>query len=402
MAKFKYVATTPEGVTVTGTIESPTTIGARDAIAEKALSIVSLREKSGANIQLTKKKVPREAIMHFSRQLAAFIRAGIPILEAIDVLGQEVDNVTFKRVLLEMADALRRGDQISAAVAEHGKVFPRFYVDMLKAAELTGKLDSVLDQVASYIERDLDARRKIRSAMTYPAMIGVMSLVTVGILTVFVLPRFEVFFKSLDAELPLPTRMVLGAAGFLGTWWWAVAGGAAIFGVLLILGLRTGRGRAIRDALLLKVPVIRDVVKFAIVERFCRILSSMLDAGVPLPDALIVVTESTRNAVYEKALVRVREDIMEGDGIATPIARAQLFPPTVLQMVRVGENTGTLDQQLHVAAGYYEQELDYKIKKLTALFEPAMIVFMGLVVGFVAVALVSAMYGVFRQAGTLG
>jgi type IV pilus assembly protein PilC len=402
MAKFKYVATTPEGAKVSGVVESNTTWGARNAIAEKALSVVSLKEKKGANIELTKKKVKREEIMHFSRQLAAFIRAGIPILEAIDVFGQEAANPTFRRVLLEMGEALRRGEPLSAAASFHGKVFPNFYVDMLRAAELTGKLDAVLDQVAAYIERDLEARRKIRSAMIYPALIGVMSVVTVAILTVFVLPRFKVFFESLNAELPLPTRMVLTAAGFLGQWWWAIAGGIAVIGLVLLIFVKTQRGRRAKDGLLLKLPVISPVVRFAIVERFCRILASMVQAGVPLPDAMIVVNESTRNLVYEKALMRVREEMLEGEGIATPIARANLFPPTVTQMVRVGENTGTLEHQLETAASYYEHELDFKIKKLTALFEPAMIVIMGAVVGFVAIALVSAMYGIFRQAGTLG
>jgi type IV pilus assembly protein PilC len=402
MPKFKYVATTSQGVKTSGVIESPTTWGARAAIAEKALSVVTIKEKKGANLELTKKKVKREEIMHFSRQLAAFIRAGIPILEAIEVFGEEAANPTFKRVLLEMGEALRRGEPLSAAASFHGRVFPNFYVDMLKAAEMTGKLDTVLDQVAAYIERDLEARRKIRSAMTYPALIGVMSLVTVGILTVFVLPRFEVFFESLDAELPLPTRMVLTGAAFLGQWWWAIAAGLVFLGLLLFASLKTARGRRAKDSLMLKLPVIREVARFSIIERFCRILSSMLGAGVPMPDAMIVVTESTRNAVFEKSLMHVREEMLEGEGISGPINRSGLFTPTVTQMVRVGENTGTLDQQLEVAATYYEQELDYKIKKLTALFEPAMIVFMGLVVGFVAVALVSAMYGIFNQAGTLG
>ena len=401
MAKFKYVATTPEGAKVTGVLEASSSGGVHIALADKLLSPVSVKEKRGFNVELTKKRVKPEEIMHFSRQLAAFIRAGIPILDAIDVFAEEAHNPNFKDVLLTMSLALRRGERLSVAAAAHGKVFPRFYVDMLKAAELTGKLDTVLDQVSGYIERDVEARRKIRSAMTYPALIGVMSMVTVGILTIFVLPRFESFFASLDAKLPLPTRMVLSAASFMAKWWWAVLAGLAVIGGLGYLALRTARGRRVRDRLLLKLPVVKGVVHYAIIERFCRILSSMIGAGVPIPDAMVVVTESTRNAVYEKALVQVREEMLEGEGIATPIARSELFPPTVMQMIRVGENTGTLDHQLEVAAGYYEQELNYKIKKMTSYFEPAMIAFMGLVVGFVAVALVSAMYGIFRSTGSL-
>jgi type IV pilus assembly protein PilC len=353
--------------------------------------------KSILQYEITKKKVPRQEIMNFSRQLAAFIRAGIPILEAIDTFTEETGNKTFRAALDSIGVALRRGETFSDAVAGQGAAFPRFYVDMLRAAELTGRLESVLDQLSRYIERDQEAKRKVRSAMTYPALIGVMSLVTVGILSVFVLPRFKTFFQSFNAKLPLPTRMVLAMGAFVGTWWWAIA-----FAVVVLLAagftiFKSAAGRAGVDKALLKLPVVADVVKYSIVERFCRILASMVKAGVPLPDAMVVVSEATRNKVYERALVQVRAAMLQGEGIAGPIARTHLFPTAVTQMVRVGENTGTLDEQLATAAAFYEQELDYKIKKLTTLFEPAMIVFMGVIVGFVAIALVSAMYGIFRQ-----
>ncbi len=354
-------------------------------------------KKSIWQFEITKKRVPRADLMNFSRQLAAFIRAGIPILEAIDTFAQEAGNKVFREALFSIGEALRRGETFSAAVGAHGRIFPRFYVDMLRAAELTGRLDSVLDQLSRYIERDLEARRKIRSAMTYPALIGVMSLVTVGILSVFVLPRFKTFFESFHAKLPLATRMVLATGNFVGNWWWALLLGGAFFVTMIVGGLQTASGRIWLDKTLLKLPVVSDVVRYAIIERFCRILASMVNAGVPLPDAMIVVTESARNKVYERALVKVRDAMLEGEGLATPITRTNLFPSAVTQMVRVGENTGTLDVQLETAAAFYEQELDYKIKKLTTLFEPAMIIFMGLVVGFVAIALVSAMYGIFRQ-----
>jgi type IV pilus assembly protein PilC len=335
--------------------------------------------------------------MNFSRQLAAFIRAGIPILEAIDTFAEEAGNKVFREALSGIGTALRRGETFSAAVGAHGRIFPRFYVDMLKAAELTGRLDSVLDQLSRYIERDLEARRKIRSAMTYPALIGAMSLVTVGILSVFVLPRFKTFFASFHATLPLATRIVLAAGNFVGQWWWAIAAVAATAALGLLVMFKSAAGRAGLDRILLKLPVAADVVRHAIVERVCRVLASMVTAGVPLPDAMVVVAESARNKVYERALVKVREAMLAGEGIAGPIQRSNLFPRAVTQMVRVGEATGTLDTQLETAAAFYEQELDYKIKKLTALFEPAMIIFMGLLVGFVAIALVSAMYGIFRQ-----
>jgi type IV pilus assembly protein PilC len=225
----------------------------------------------------------------------------------------------------------------------------------------------------------------------------VMSVITIVVLATFVLPKFKVFFKSLDAKLPLPTRMLLAVTDFLTNWWWTLALGGAALILIVFSALQTESGRYTRDKLLLATPVVGETIQYALVERFCRILASMVTAGVSLPEALRVATDSLRNRVYMRSLDSVNESMLEGQGIAGPLARTALFPATAVQMLRVGEETGTLDNQLEVTAQYYETELDYKIKKLTALFEPAVIVVMGLIVGFVAVALVSAMYGVFNQ-----
>ncbi len=224
-----------------------------------------------------------------------------------------------------------------------------------------------------------------------------MSVVVVVVLAVFVMPRFEVFFASLDAELPLPTRMLLAVTDFVGDYWWALAGGLAALLFLLFAGTRAEQGKYLWHKLLLKVPVLGETLRFVLVERFARILAAMVGAGVSLPEALRVATESLRNRVFMRALSGVGESMFRGEGLAQPLTATGLFPTTATQMIRVGEETGTLDNQLEVTAAYYEGELTYKIDKLTALFEPLVIIVMGVVVGFVAVALVSAMYGVFNQ-----
>ncbi|HVF74897.1 MAG TPA: type II secretion system F family protein [Acidimicrobiales bacterium] len=402
MTKFKYEATRDDGTVVTGVVKSDTIGGARNALLGKGLDADTLEEKhSKLNIEITKERVPRAELMHLSRQLAAFLRAGIPILEAIEVLRDGAPNRTLRRVLGDIGESLRGGSTFLAAIGEHPEVFPDFYRGMIGAAELTGQLDSVLDQLSHYIERDLEARRKIKSALAYPIVIFVMSIVTVAILTVFVLPRFKSFFASLDAELPLPTRIMLAATDFLGVWWWALGAGAAAVVLAVFLHRRTASGRARWDSLLLKVPVIGETVRFAVIERFCRVMASMVRAGVPLPDAMVVAGDSANNAVFQKALGGARGAMMRGEGIARPIAATNLFPIAAVQMFRVGEDTGSLDDQLQSAATYFEQELDYKVKRMTTLFEPAVIIVMGLVVGFVAIACVSAMYGIFRQTSNL-
>ncbi len=228
-------------------------------------------------------------------------------------------------------------------------------------------------------------------------VVAAMSVVTVVVLAVYVLPKFQEFFADLDAKLPLPTRMMMGFTAFMQEWWWAILAGIAGAVLLYLVAMLTERGRYVRDATLLKLPVIGEAIQYALVERFCRVLASMVTAGVNLTDSLAVTTESLRNRVYIRRLTDATEQMLEGQGIAGPLQRTDLFPGVATQMLRVGEDTGSLDTQLAITAEYFETELDYKIAKLTALFEPAVIIAMGVVVGFVAVALVSAMYGIFTQ-----
>jgi type IV pilus assembly protein PilC len=353
--------------------------------------------KSILQFEITRKTVPRKELMHFSRQMAVFLRAGIPVLDGLEVIAEDMGDKTLQKALVDMAEALRSGATFSDSAARHPEAFPPFYLGILRSAELTGNLDTVLDQLSEYIERDLEARRKITSAMVYPGIVLAMSMVTVVVLTAFVLPRFEDFFSSLDAKLPITTRILLNASHFLTTWWFLFAGVGVASAVFVAVSLKSDKGRAARDRLLLRLPIVGDLTRHAILERFCRILSSMVGAGVPLPDAMTVTGVATNNVVYQRGIDDARLAMIRGEGLAKPLAETGLFPAAARQMFRVGEETGTLDQQLQTAAVYFDRELDYKLKRFTNLFEPAVILMMGVVVGFVAIALVSAMYGIFSQ-----
>src|SRR6266542_6824439 len=398
VTKYAYVAMRVDGQFAKGVQKADSREAAELALYEHELRNIRITEKkSFLKAELSAPRVKREEVMHLSRQLGAFIKAGVPLIDAVHSLGADGKNSSVRRMMADVELRLRGGEKLSDCFDRHPKIFPEYYRGILRSAELTGKLDTVLDQLARYLERDLEAKRKIKSAMIYPVIIAIMSLGTVIVLSTFVLPRFKVFFNSLHAKLPLPTRMLLTTTGFVGTYWWALIGGLLGFALLVYAALRTEAGRHARDKLFLALPVLGDTIRFALVERFCRILSSMVSAGVALPEALRVATESLRNLVFMRSLSQVGEAMLEGEGLAQPLAGTGLFPTTAAQMMRVGEETGTLDTQLEVTARYYEGELDYKIKKLTSLFEPAVIIVMGLVVGFVAVALVSAMYGIFNQ-----
>lgn len=396
MAVFKYTAVTPEGQQVKASIEGVSLTAAENDLLRQNLKVLKIKEKKGfAEIEISPERVPRQEVMHFSRQVAAFVRTGIPIVDAVRVVEEGTDNKRFKAILADIGQQLQGGVPFSEALEPHSSVFPRYYLGILRSAELTGQLDTVLDQLSLYIERDMEARSKVKSALTYPAVILVMSVLTMVVMVAFVLPKFVDFFDDLGAELPLPTRMLLGFSAAFSQWWWVLA--LVVLG-LVVLHVASGRSEAglrKRHALLLRIPVIGVIVQYSAVERFCRIIAAMMRAGVPLPEALASAIESTNNQVFVDGLRVARDEMLEGEGVAAPLERTGLFPSAAIQMARVGEETGTLDTQLENAATYYGRELEYKLRRLTDLFEPAVIIAMGVIVGFVAVALISAMYGVF-------
>lgn len=395
MAKFQYAAESLDGTVVRGSLRAGSPADARTMLLDRELIVGDVTQNAPL-VRLRRSKVSNTELMHLSRQMSAFLRAGIPILEALELMGEESANTRLRDVLAAVADSVRSGETLSEAFDQHPTVFPLSYRTMLRSAELTGELDLVLEQLSGYLERDVEARQKIRGALAYPAIVAGMSMVTVLIITIFVLPRFKLFFASLNRELPLPTRILISVTGLLADFWPFLFGSLALIAVGLVYAMRTERGRLTRDRVILKVPVLGDIVRFSVVERFCRILGTMVIAGVPMPEAMSVASVGVGNTVYEAALLKARARMLEGEGIARPLAASGVFPSAATQMLRVGESTGSLDEQLAAAARFYERELDYKIKRFTSLIEPTVIVIVGLVVGFVAVALISAMYGVFN------
>ncbi|MCL2541021.1 MAG: type II secretion system F family protein [Nocardioidaceae bacterium] len=398
MPKFAYAGVGLDGSPVKGTTKAPSRGDAEVALYQRDLRDLRVTEKKSIlQYEISGPRIKREEVMHLSRQIAAFLRAGLPILDAVHAIGAESENSSVRRMMNAIEDGLRGGERFSDCLDQYPKVFPDFYRGIVRSAELTGELDTVLARLSSYIERDLAARRKIKSALMYPMVVAGMSVVTVVILSVYVLPKFKDFFASLDAKLPWPTRALMAFTGFLGHWWWAILAVIVLLAVLYLVITRFESGRYLRDRILLAVPVVGETIQYSLVERFCRVLASMVSAGVNLTESLAVTTDALRNRVFVRRLSAVTEQMLEGQGIAGPLARTELFPGTATAMLRVGEETGSIDTQLEVTAEYYETELDYKIAKLTAVFEPAVIIVMGLIVGFVAVALVSAMYGIFNQ-----
>lgn len=287
MPKFAYVGVDPQGQSVKGTQKAANRGDAEVALYEQELRDLRVHEKTSIlQYEISGPRIKREHVMHLSRQIAAFLRAGLPILDAVHSIGAESENSSVRRMMHDIEDGLRTGERFSDTLERYPRVFPEFYRGIVRSAELTGELDTVLSRLAVYIERDLEARRKIKSAMIYPIAVAIMSVATVLVLALYVLPKFVDFFDSLDAELPLPTRMLLGFTGFLGDWWWAILIGIATVSLLFFISQRFERGKYVFHAFLLKVPpVLGETIQYALVERFCRVMArwSARESTCPRP-----------------------------------------------------------------------------------------------------------------------
>jgi type IV pilus assembly protein PilC len=277
-----------------------------------------------------------EELMNFSRQASAFMRAGVPILDALAVVTEEGASKKLTEVLDDIQRRLRSGSSFGDALAAHPESFPGYYIAVVRAAELTGRLDMALDQLSEYLEREVKARKQLKSALTYPIIVFCLAIVAMIIMAVYVLPKFSDLYSSLNAKLPLPTRMLLAFTDFMQAWWWAVALG---FGLLVLVALAVyggKRGKPRRDRMLLRMPALGKLFRLIAVERFCRVLATLVQAGVPLPDAVQVSADSTNNSVYQEKLAEVRDELLRGVGLARRFLESGMFPAAARKLFRVG------------------------------------------------------------------
>ncbi|HEY2703055.1 MAG TPA: type II secretion system F family protein [Candidatus Dormibacteraeota bacterium] len=396
MQLYAYRAFTGDGDPVRGLMEATRPGDVRDALAARSLRVVEVRRRrrslSPATLFPAAFAVRPAQVVMFCRQLATFVRVGIPVTTAVTTIGEQSGGSRMRAACTSMVSDLERGASLSEALAAHPTVFPALMVDMVRAAEVSGDLDAVLGQAGRHIEREAAARRRIHSAMTYPAVVLGMATIIAAGMVAFVLPQFRELFREYHAGLPVAVRLLLGVSDGLREHAVAIALAAL---VLVLAGgrlLRTDTGRMTRDRLVLRLPLIGRMARAAAVERFCRTLSDMLVAGVPITQIFPVIIATTGNRVYRRALREVAAQMTVGEGFSRPLRRTGLFPPMVTQMIRVGEETGTLDVHLHEASEMYGEELEFRIKRLTAVAEPVLIVGVAVMVGFLAISMVSAIY----------
>ena len=333
-------------------------------------------------------KVRAEELVVFVRQFATMIDAGLPLVQCLDILSSQEPNKFFKRVLSDVKESVESGMTFADSLRKHPTVFDTLFVNLVAAGEIGGILDTILNRLATYIEKNVKLVRQVKGAMTYPIGILVVAGGVVFALLKFVIPTFEKMFADFgNAKLPSLTQFVINASNWFGVWWWAVIIGIGAGLYAFKQFISTERGREIFDTAMLRFPVIGKLLRKVAVAKFTRTLGTMIASGVPILDALDIVAKAANNKVIEKAIYFVRDKISEGSNMADPLAKTNVFPSMVVQMIAVGESTGAMDTMLQKIADFYEDEVEVAVEGLTKLLEPIMMVFIGGIVGTVLIAM---------------
>ncbi len=396
MPLYSYEAIDSSGRTLRGTLEVDSEQLLISRLHEQGLHVVRVtpqKARVATFSTLRKPKKPKlQAMVVFSRQFATMIDAGIPILRCLDILHSQTRDAALKHALDTVRKDVKAGMALNEALEKHPGVFSTLYVNMVRAAEVAGILDQILDRLATFLEKDLEVRQKVKSAMMYPVMVLIFSFLVLIAIFMFVLPKFKEIFDSMKVEMPATTQFLFAASDFLVSYWWALAG--AIVGGLLVLRryIRTPKGRYQYDYFKLKMPILGDLVLKLAVARFARTFGTLVASGVPLMRTLEIVGETSGNAVLAAAIEGTRSSIREGQPLSTPFAATGLFPPMVIHMMDIGEESGRLSEMMVRIADFYEQEVDAAIKGLTSMIEPMLIVFLGGIVGFIAISIMMPMF----------
>lgn len=404
MGTFTYTAKSPDGPSVSGEIIGDSKGAVAAELRRKGLTVLNVDEKKGLNQinefleGLTRIKMHDKVV--FSRQFATMIKAGLAILRCLHILEEQTENPRFRKILSAVRQDVEAGMPLSDAIEKHPVAFDRLYVSMVRAGEIGGVLDETLERVASQLEKDDSLRRSVRSAMTYPVLIGVFAVLVMFGLIIFVVPIFADMYASLGGQLPLLTRIMVFLSDFFRAFWFIVF--PAIF--LLMYGIKRLKdskpGTQVWDRAKLKIPMkVGDIIQKIAVARFSRTLGTLVSSGVPILQAIDITGKTAGNTVIEHAMLEVQENIKSGESIALPLTRVPVFPPMVTQMIAIGEETGALDTMLHKISDFYEDEVDAAVKSLTSIIEPIMMIFVGGIVGLVVVAMYLPIFNLFQLVG---
>ena len=386
MPTFTYTARDQKGAIKTDTIEATNREDVVQQLRKLRLNVVKVEEASKSK-QKTAGAIAMRDVVIFTRQFSTMINSGLPLVQALDILSKQTENKALSAVTRQVVFDVESGHTVADALAKHPKAFSDLYVNMVAAGEAGGILDTILMRLATFMEKNDALVRKVKGAMIYPGVIFSVAAIAISVLLIFVIPVFQNMFASVNLALPLPTRIVIGMSAVLKNGWWAFGLGG-FFG---FHGFKryyaTPKGHLNIDKAMLSVPVLGDVIRKSAVSRFTRTLGTLISSGVSILDGLEITAKTAGNRVIQDAIMASRSSIAGGDTISAPLAKSNVFPPMVISMIAVGEQTGGLDEMLAKIADFYDEEVDTAVSSLLALLEPLMIVFLGVVVGGMVVAM---------------
>ncbi|MBT3025863.1 MAG: type II secretion system F family protein [Candidatus Thiodiazotropha sp. (ex Ctena orbiculata)] len=384
---YKWEGTDKKGARLSGESRGTDVNMVKADLRRQGVTPLKVRKKP-TNIVLTKQKITSADITVFSRQLATMMAAGVPMVQAFDIVGRGHENPSMQELILTIKADVEGGTALADALKKHPLYFEDLFVNLVRAGEHAGVLETLLHKIATYKEKTESIKGKIKKAMFYPAAVIIAAILVTTILLIFVIPQFEQLFSSFGADLPALTRFVVDLSSLVRDWWWAMLGGivAAIY-LFIYIWKRSRKFRHAIDRTLLKVPVIGMVLDKSAIARFSRTLSTMSAAGVPLVEALDSVAGATGNVVYSDAVLRMREDVATGQSLQLAMKQRNLFPNMVVQMVSIGEESGALDDMLNKVADFYEEQVDNAVDAMSSLMEPIIMVILGVLIGTLVVAM---------------
>jgi type IV pilus assembly protein PilC len=385
MATFTYTARAFNGDLRTATIDASSRDDVIAQLRKQRLSVVKIDQD--ATKKIGKGSIKTRDVVIFTRQFSTMINSGLPLVQALTILAEQTDNKALAEVTRKVVFDVESGNTVADALSKHPRAFTNLYVNMVAAGEAGGILDTILMRLATFLEKNDALVRKVKGAMIYPVVIMSVAGIAVVVLLIFVIPVFAGMFASGGMALPLPTRIVIGASGFLKSYWWVIGAVIIVGGYSFKKYYATSNGKLVIDRLMLRVPVLGDVLRKSAVSRFTRTLGTLISSGVSILEGLEITAKTAGNRVIQDAIMQSRSSIAGGDTIAQPLQKSKVFPPMVISMIAVGEQTGGLDEMLSKIADFYDEEVDAAVSNLLSLLEPIMIVFLGVVVGGMVVAM---------------
>jgi len=400
MPTFEWKGRNRTGQDQTGVLVADSKDAVAAVLRRQQIVVTAVKEK-GKEIAVPKfgGKVPPQLIAVFTRQFSVMIDAGLPLVQCLEILGSQQEHKVFRRALLQIRQDVESGSNLADAMRKHPKIFNDLYTNMVAAGEAGGILDTILQRLATYIEKAVKLNAQVKSAMIYPVAVISIAVIVVTIILWKVIPVFAALFKGLGAELPMPTLIVIALSNFIASYWWliGIVIGSTWYSLKRYHG--TYKGKRVLDGIMLKAPIIGLLLRKIAVARFCRTLATLTSSGVPILDGLQITAKTAGNSIVEDAIMATRKSVEEGKTISEPLGDTDVFPPMVVQMIAVGEQTGALDTMLSKIADFYEDEVDLAVAGLMKLLEPVLIAFLGVAIGGIVIAMYMPMFSLIGQIG---